>query len=141
MPAAHAAIDELVRDGLVRPSWNGRLLRDRHRTGSGAVLTIEAIAALPLAPAMRYCAVMARKKRYLTATMADGYVKTIGPTAAPFTHYWRIVAHLNGGRTEVFWGHATSAKDAKAKEALTVDAAKRYGWSSFDFEVVELTEN
>jgi hypothetical protein len=32
------------------------------------------------------------KKRYLTATMADGYVKTIGPTAAPFSHYWRIVA-------------------------------------------------
>jgi hypothetical protein len=35
---------------------------------------------------------MARKKRYPTATMADGYVKTIGPTAAPFTRYWRIVA-------------------------------------------------
>jgi hypothetical protein len=40
---------------------------------------------------------MAKKKRFLTATMADGYVKTIGPTAAPFTHYWRIVAHLGGG--------------------------------------------
>ncbi|KQN36938.1 hypothetical protein ASG37_04520 [Sphingomonas sp. Leaf407] len=83
---------------------------------------------------------MARKKRYLTATMADGYVKTIGPTAAPFTHYWRIVAHLHNGKTEVFWGHATSAKDAVAKEALTRQAAKRHGWKGFDFEVVELTE-
>ena len=45
---------------------------------------------------------MAMKKRYLTATMADGYVKTIGPTAAPFTHYWRIVAHLDDGKTDVF---------------------------------------
>ncbi len=27
------------------------------------------------------------KKRYLTATLPDGYVKTIGPTATPFTHY------------------------------------------------------
>ena len=58
---------------------------------------------------------MARKKRYLTATMADGYVKTIGPTAALFTHYWRIVAHLRDGKTEVFWGHATSAKEARAR--------------------------
>ena len=55
---------------------------------------------------------MAKKKRYLTATLPDGYVKTIGPTAAPFTHYWRIVAHLGGGRTEVFWGHATSLREA-----------------------------
>jgi hypothetical protein len=29
---------------------------------------------------------MARKNRYLTA-MADAYVKTIGPTAVPLTHY------------------------------------------------------
>ena len=35
---------------------------------------------------------MARKKRYLTATMADGYVKTIGPTAAPFAHPCRFAA-------------------------------------------------
>ena len=34
------------------------------------------------------------RKRYLTATMPDGYVKTIGPTADSFTHYWRIVAEL-----------------------------------------------
>mgnify|MGYP003341121652 CR=1 FL=1 len=84
---------------------------------------------------------MARKKRYLTATMADGYVKTIGPTAAPFTHYWRIVAHRHDGKTEVFWGHAGSAKEARSKEALTAAAAKRHGWASFDFEVVELTEH
>ncbi len=84
---------------------------------------------------------MARKKRYLTATMADGYVKTIGPTAAPFTHYWRIVSHLHDGKTEVFWGHATSVKDAVGKEALTAQAAKRHGWKRFDFEVVGLTEH
>jgi len=84
---------------------------------------------------------MARKKRYLTATMADGYIKTIGPTAAPFTHYWRIVAHLHDGKTEVFWGHATSAKEATGKKALTEQAAKRHGWKSFDFEVVELNEH
>lgn len=84
---------------------------------------------------------MARKKRYLTATMADGYVKTIGPTAAPFTHYWRIVAYLRDGKTEVFWGHTTSAKDAAGKEALTAQAARRYGWLRFDFDVVALTEH
>ena len=59
---------------------------------------------------MGYSASMPGKKRYLTATMPDGYVKTIGPTNAPFTHYWRIVAELRNGRTEVFWGHAVSAK-------------------------------
>jgi len=72
--------------------------------------------------------------------MADGYVKTIGPTAAPLTHYWRIVAQLHNGKTEVFWGHATSEKDATGKRALTEQAAKRHGWKSFAFEVVELTE-
>lgn len=84
---------------------------------------------------------MARKKRYLTATMADGYVKTIGPTAAPFTHYWRIVAHRADGRTEVFWGHSNSAKEAGSKKALTEEAARRHGWTGFDFEVVALTEH
>lgn len=84
---------------------------------------------------------MARRKRYLTATMADGYVKTIGPTTAPFTHYWRIVAHLHGGKTEVFWGHSTSLKEAANKEALTEQAARRHGRKGFDFEVVELTEH
>jgi hypothetical protein len=84
---------------------------------------------------------MARKKRYLTATMSDDYVKTIGPTAAPFTHYWRIVAHLRDGKTEVFWGHATSAREAASRKALTEQAARRYDWRSFDFEVAELTEH
>ena len=73
--------------------------------------------------------------------MADGYVKTIGPTAAPFTHYWRVVAHLHDGKTEVFWGPTTSASDATGKEALTDQAARRHGWKGFDFEVVELTEH
>ena len=84
---------------------------------------------------------MPRKKRFLTATMADGYVKTIGPTAAPFTHYWRIVAHLPGGKTEVFWGHANSFKEAAGKKIATQDAARQRGWESFDFEIVELTES
>ena len=89
---------------------------------------------------MRYRAEMARKKRYLTATMADGYVKTIGPTAAPFTHYWRIVATLADGRTEVFWGHAKSLAEAQGKKAAIPDAARQRGWSDFTFDVVELTE-
>lgn len=84
---------------------------------------------------------MAKRKRYLTATMADGYVKTIGPTSAPFTHYWRIVAHLDGGRTEVFWGHARSLREAAGKRIASADAARQRGWSSFDFEVVELVES
>ena len=83
---------------------------------------------------------MAKKKRYLTATLADGYVKTIGPTAAPFTHYWRIVAHLGGGRTEVFWGHAKSMREATGKKAATAEAAKQRGWERYDFEIVALTE-
>ncbi len=82
---------------------------------------------------------MARKKRYLTATMADGYVKTIGPTSAPFTHYWRIVARRHDGKTAVFWGHATSAGEAARKEGLAEEAARRHGWTSFDFEVAELS--
>lgn len=72
--------------------------------------------------------------------MADGYVKTIGPTSAPFSHYWRIVAHLGGGRSEVFWGHATSIEEARGKRIATTDAARQRGWDGFDFEVVELTE-
>ena len=83
---------------------------------------------------------MPKRKRYLTATMADGYVKTIGPTSTPFTHYWRIVADLPGGRTEVFWGHAKSLKEATSKRAATEDAARQRGWERFAFEVVELTE-
>ncbi|KQM68186.1 hypothetical protein ASE75_03750 [Sphingomonas sp. Leaf17] len=80
------------------------------------------------------------RKRYLTATMADGYVKTIGPTAAPFTHYWRIVAQRDDGKAEVFWGHVTALKDAMRLKAATADAARQRGWRTFDFEIVALTE-
>lgn len=83
---------------------------------------------------------MAKRRRLLTATLSDGYVKTIGPTAAPFTHYWRIVAHLGGGRTEVFWGHAKSLREAAAKNVPLADAAKVRGWERWEFEVVELVE-
>lgn len=84
---------------------------------------------------------MAKRKRYLTATLPDGYVKTIGPTAAPFTHYWRIVAELQGGRTEVFWGHTKSLKEAIGKRTATEEAARQRGWASYVFEIVELTES
>lgn len=83
---------------------------------------------------------MAKKKRYLTATLPDGYVKTIGPTAADFTRYWRIVAELGNGRTEVFWGHSKSRREASARRAATADAARQRGWASYVFEIVELTE-
>ncbi|WP_333835783.1 hypothetical protein [Novosphingobium sp.] len=83
---------------------------------------------------------MARKRRYLTATMPDGYVKTIGPTADPLTHYWRIVAILENGKTEVFWGHRRSLAEAQRKKAPAADAARQRGWRSFTFEIAELTE-
>jgi len=83
---------------------------------------------------------MSKKRRYLTATMPDGYVKTIGPTADAFTHYWRIVAELANGKTEVFWGHTRSLAEARKKRAATQDAAKMRGWKSFTFEIAELTE-
>ncbi|WP_313802751.1 hypothetical protein [Sphingobium sp.] len=83
---------------------------------------------------------MARKKRYLTATMPDGYVKTIGPTADPFTHYWRIVAELENGRTEVFWGHARSLAEAKKKRVAAVEGSRMRGWKSYAFEIAELVE-
>ncbi|MGE4432372.1 MAG: hypothetical protein EP321_05960 [Sphingomonadales bacterium] len=83
---------------------------------------------------------MARRKRYLTATMPDGYVKTIGPTAAPFTHYWRIVAELENGRTEVFWGHSRSQAEAAGKRAAAKEAARMRGWKSYVFEIAELVE-
>ena len=81
---------------------------------------------------------MAKRKYYLTATLTDGTVKTIGPTATEFTHYWRIVAHLGGGRTEIFWGHTKSLAEAKRKRTATADAAANRGWASYDFEIVEL---
>ena len=83
---------------------------------------------------------MARKKRILVATLPDGYVKTIGPTALPFTHYWRIVAMLADGRTEVFWGHTKSLAEALSKKAAIPDAARQRGWTDFVFDVVKLTE-
>lgn len=81
-----------------------------------------------------------RKRRYLTATMLDGYVKTIGPTADSFTHYWRIVAELENGKTEVFWGHARSLAEARKQRAPAQEAAKMRGWKSFAFEIAELVE-
>ncbi|KTF68775.1 MULTISPECIES: hypothetical protein [unclassified Sphingomonas] len=84
---------------------------------------------------------MARRKRYLTAVLADGTVKTIGPTAAPFTHYWRIVAHLGGGRTDIFWGHAKSLKEATGKRIALEEAARQRGWERYDFDIVPVTES
>lgn len=81
-----------------------------------------------------------RRKRYLTATMADGYVKTIGPTADAFTHYWRVVAELENGRTEVFWGHTRSLAEARKKRLPLDEAARMRGWKSFAFEIAELVE-
>ena len=81
---------------------------------------------------------MAKKKYVLTATLPDGYVKTIGPTATGFTHYWRIVAHLQSGRTEIFWGHTKSLAEARKKRTAVGEAAAQRGWQSYDFDIVEL---
>jgi hypothetical protein len=78
------------------------------------------------------------KKFYLTATLADGYVKRIGPTSVAFTHYWRMVAVLDSGKTEVFWGHAKSLAEARKKRVAAMDAAANRGWKSHDFEIVAL---
>lgn len=83
---------------------------------------------------------MKKKQRYLTATMADGYVKTIGPTADSFTHYWRIVAELESGQAEVFWGHCRSLAEAKRKRVPAEEAARMRKWKSFAFEIAELVE-
>ena len=80
---------------------------------------------------------MARTKYWLTATLPDGSVKTIGPTAIAFTHYWRIVAQLENGKTEVFWGHTQSLAEAKKKRAAANAAAQR-GWTGHVFEIAEL---
>ncbi len=93
-----------------------------------------------VAASLRYGRGMARRNRYLIATMPDGYVKTIGPTSQPFTHYWRIVADLGGGKTEVFWGHAKSRKAAMANDAAMAQAVRQRGWVGYRFEVVELVE-
>lgn len=78
------------------------------------------------------------KKQYLTATLPDGYVKKVGPTATPFTHYWRIVALLANGKTEVFWGHSKSLAEAKKKRNGLEEASRMRGWQSCEFEIVEL---
>lgn len=83
---------------------------------------------------------MKKKRRYLTAKLPDGYVKTIGPTTDSFTHYWRIVAELENGKTEVFWGHTRSLAEANRKNAPAREAARMRGWKNFAFVVVELTE-
>ncbi len=85
-------------------------------------------------------AAMKKKRRYLTATMPDGYVKTIGPTTDSFTHYWRIVAELENGKTEVFWGHTRSLAEARRKQAPAREAARMRGWKSHVFEIAELVE-
>lgn len=82
---------------------------------------------------------MALARKYLlTATLPDGSVKTIGPTAAAFTHYWRIVASLENGKTEVFWGHTKSQAEAKRKRTAADEVARQRGWRSFEFELVEV---
>lgn len=83
---------------------------------------------------------MAKQKRYLTATLPDGYVKTIGPTNDAFTHYWRIVAVLENGMSEVFWGHTRSLAEAKKKRTATGEAARMRGWKSHKFEIAGLVE-
>jgi hypothetical protein len=83
---------------------------------------------------------MSKKSRYLTASMPDGYIKTIGPTTDSFTHYWRIVAELQSGKTEVFWGHTRSLAEARSKRAPAEEAARIRGWKSFAFEIAELIE-
>ncbi|MDE1916527.1 MAG: hypothetical protein KGJ57_02010 [Sphingomonadales bacterium] len=83
---------------------------------------------------------MKKKRRYLTATMPDGYVKTIGPTSDGFTHYWRIVAILDNGKTEVFWGHTKSLAEARRLKTATQDAARMRGWASHVFDIAELVE-
>lgn len=81
---------------------------------------------------------MAKRKTYLTATLPDGYVKTIGPTALDLTHYWRIVAELGNGKTEVFWGHSKSLAEASKTKSLAVEAAATRGWKSHRVDIVEL---
>ena len=83
---------------------------------------------------------MKKKRRYLTATMPDGYEKTIGPTTEGFTHYWRIVAELENGKTEVFWGHSRSLVEAKRKRTPAEEAARMRKWTRFTFEIAELVE-
>ena len=77
------------------------------------------------------------RKHHLSATFADGYVKTIGPVSTHFTHMWRIVAVLENGKTEVFWGHSRSLAEARRKRAPAEEGAKMRGWQRYDFEIAE----
>lgn len=81
------------------------------------------------------------RKHFLTATLADGTVKTIGPTATAFTHYWRIMATLENGKTEIFWGHTKSLAAAKRKRIAADEAARQRGWRSFEFELVDVVRS
>jgi hypothetical protein len=45
---------------------------------------------------------MVEKRLYITAILPDGSVKTVGLTADACTRYWRIVALLENGKTEIF---------------------------------------
>lgn len=84
---------------------------------------------------------MAKKKYLLTATLPDGYVKTIGPTSTEFTHYWRLVAYLPGGKTEVFWGHTKSIAEAKKKRAAAAVVGNGRNWLRYDFDIVEVVKS
>jgi hypothetical protein len=84
---------------------------------------------------------MAKRKHRLTATLPDGTVKTIGPTALEFTHYWRIFAHLGNGKTEIFWGHTKSLAEARRKKSAAVEAARNRGWERHDFDIVEVVRS
>lgn len=84
---------------------------------------------------------MAKKKYILTATCPDGYVKAIGPTATEFSHYWRLVALLENGKTEVFWGHTKSLAEAKKKKNAAAEAAAMRGWKSYTVDIVELVRS
>ncbi|MCY7339914.1 MAG: hypothetical protein LH465_08205 [Sphingomonas bacterium] len=81
------------------------------------------------------------RKHILTATLPDGYVKTIGPTAVAYTHYWRIVATLENGKTEVFWGHTKSLAEATRKRTAAEYAARQRGWRDYAFEMVEVVRD
>lgn len=78
------------------------------------------------------------RKHILTATLPDGYVKSIGPTAIAYTHYWRIVATLGNGKTEVFWGHTKSLAEAAKKRSAAKDASRQRGWLDYLFDIVEV---
>ena len=68
-------------------------------------------------------------------------MKTIGPTSIAYTHYWRIVATLGNGKTEVFWGHTKSLAEATKKRTATKEAARQRGWKDYMFDVVEVTRD